>query len=796
MAVVLTLGLGIGANAAVFGLVHAVVLSPLPYEDSDELYSILERHTSGRPRIPSYPTYQDWAQRADVFEGLAFARGAPLTYRAEGHSGLLLGAFVTEGFFEILGVPAELGRVLTADDHRPGAEGAVLLSSRAWQRWFGGDPGIVGRSLVVDELAFTVVGVMPASFAYPDWGADNDLWMPISRLPPAELAALNQRGFSADSRIVGRLRSDVALPAAQRSMNRVAEALAAAYPDVSAGWTTAQLESLKELEVRSVRPRLLMLWAGVLLVLLMCCLNLANLYLVQGSSRRREYSVRAALGAHPGRLFRQVASETLCLAVVGGALGVALAHRSMAWASSGGLTDLPRISELRLDGPVLLVAALLSVGSALLFALLSVRHVAAASLPDDVRGADGGGTVRTTRLLSGIQAVQIGMTFVLLLGAWLLGETLLKLARVDPGYDPRGLLVVPINPPSPSYDEEPAAVDLYSRLMRAVRAVPGVLSVGLTNHGPGGLAGAPTAMAVGGVPQDPEPDLSVLYRTVSPGYFGTLATPVVAGREFTEADLEGGEGPVIVNETLAARFGGAPPIGHAIGVRKAASSRADFGEPLMGLVVGVVADLDVSETGGRPIPVVYVPFTHSPWAQVRLLVRARDASAPTMRAVEDAIRSLEPALPLSGPFVGVRRLEDLRSVQRSQERLNAGLMGAFAAVAVLLACVGMYGVVSFTVVLRAREMGVRMALGAAPRQVAAGVVRQAAAIGAVGLVGGVVVAVALSSLITSLLFEVSPHAVERYATVAVTLLALAAGAAYVPARRASRLDPAMVLRSD
>lgn len=796
LAVIFTLALGIGANTAVFSLVHAVVLSPLPYARSDGLFMVFERHGSGRRRLPSYPTFRDWSERADVFEGLAFVRGAALTYQTEGHSGFLLGSFVTEGFFDLLGVPAELGRVLTAEDHRPGSEGAVLLSHRAWERWFGADPDVLGTVLVADGAAFTVVGVMPPSFAFPDWGVDNDLWMPISHLPPSGQAALNQREFRADSRVVARVRSDIPLAEVQRGVDRVAASLASAYPDSNAGWTTAELVSLKTFEVGGVRARILMLWAAVLLVLLMCCLNLSNLYLVQGSSRRQEYAVRTALGAPRWRIVQQVLTETLALTLVGGALGVVLAQQAVAWARSGGLTDLPRITELGLDGSVLAFAASLCFMTAAIFALLSTRQVRSVSLHQQVRGS-GRGSTRTASMLAVIQATQVGMTFALVLAAWLLGETFVKLTRVDPGYEPRNLLVVPIHPPSPAYDEEPAALGLYTQLLDAVRAVPGVVSVVLTNHGPGGLAGAPTQAAVGGMPQNDDEGLSVYYRTISAGYFATVNTPLVAGREFTQEDLLGGEGPVIVNETLAARLGGgAAAVGRTIGVRKAASSRADYGEPFLGTVVGVVADLDVSETGGNALPIVYVPFTQSPWGQVRLLVRTSAASAAMIRAVEDAVRSLEPGIPLSGPFVSVRRLEDLRSTARAQERLNAGLVGAFAAIALLLACVGMYGVISFIVTLRTREMGVRMAVGAAPRQIAVRIVRQAALIGAGGLVGGLAAAAVLSSFMRSLLFEVSPLEAGRYAVVAGSLLAMAVLAAYVPARRASRLDPALVLRSE
>ncbi len=797
LAVVLTLGLGIGANTAIFGVFHTVVLSPLPYEDSHELVGLSELHTSGRVRVPSYPTFQDWSDReGDVFERLAFARGAPVTYRTEDKTGFLLGAFVTDGFFELMGVQAELGRVLTADDYRPEAEHAVLLSHRAWSRWFGSDPEILGTVLRVDDQAFTVVGVMSPSFAFPDWGADNDLWMPISQLPPAELVALNQRGFHADSRVVARIRDGGSVQVAQESMDVVAEALAATYPELSAQWTSVQIESLRDLEVRGVRSRLLLLWASALLVLLMCCLNLANLYLVQGSSRRLEYSIRAALGAPRGRVFRQIVTETLVLTLAAGLLGVLLARLSIAWMSSSGFVGLPRITELDLDGTALAFAVVLSAGTAVVFANLSNHHMRRASLNQNLRGG-AAGSRRAASILSGVQAAQVGATFALLLGAWLVGETFWKLSQVDPGYDPRNVVVIPIQPPSPAYDEEASAVALYAQLIETLGSLPGVVSVALTNHGPGGTAGAPTPVAIGRIPDRADEALSSYYRTVSSGYFASLGQRVVAGREFSDDDLGAGDGPIVINETVAALLGDAESaIGQTLGVRKAASTRADFGEPLLGRIVGVVADLNVSETGGAPRPMVYVPYTHTPWAQVRLLVRTTDASAATMRALEAGVRSIEPGIPLSGPFVSIQRLEDLRYNQRSDERLNAGLLTGFAAVALALACIGMYGVISFTVTLRQREIGLRMALGDTSRGVATNVVVRAGLITAAGLAVGAVVAASFSSLVASSLFDVNPLDANRYVGVALLLLLLAALAAYVPARRASQLDPAMVLRSE
>jgi ABC-type antimicrobial peptide transport system permease subunit len=322
------------------------------------------------------------------------------------------------------------------------------------------------------------------------------------------------------------------------------------------------------------------------------------------------------------------------------------------------------------------------------------------------------------------------------------------------------------------------------------------VSVALTNHGPSGLRGLPTPAAVGRAPaDDPETGLLVYYRTISAGYFSTVGTDLITGREFTEGDMRGPEGPVIINEALAAQFGGATAaVGATLGVRKAASSRTDFGEPLMGTIVGVVSDLSTSETAGSLAPVVYVPFPHTPWTQARLLVRAIDASEPTVRAVEAAVRAVEPRIPLSGPFVGVWRDADLRADERSRERLNAGLTAAFGMMALLLATIGMYGVTSFVVTLRTREMGVRLALGASPTRVALDVLKRAAVVCSIGLTAGAVAALIASRSMTTLLFAVDPLSPARYFIIAAVLASVTVLAAYTPARRASRLDPASVIR--
>jgi predicted permease len=793
-AVVLTLALGIGGNVAMFSLIDSVVLSPLPYADSGQLHSLMERHETGRTRVPSYPTFQDWSGAVDAFDGVAFARGAPLTYRTEDQTGLLLGAFVTEGFFEILGVGAHVGRTLQPEDYLAGVGATVVLSHGAWTNWFGADPAIIGATIALDDQPFVVVGVMPSSFSFPDWGADNDLWLPVSQIPPAELAILMQRGFHADSRTVARLTDDATLLEAQAQLDALASALAQAYPETNAGWTGAMIEPLADREVSNVRTRLLVLWAAVGFVLLLCCLNLANLYTVHGRSRSREYAIRAALGAGHARLVRQVITETSLLAALGGGLGVVIAARAIAWAREGGLTNLPRINELGLDAKALLLAGGLSVGTAVLFALIATRPSSMGSLQSTISRGQAGSYGLLPLL---VQSVQVAITFVLLVGAGLLGVSFINLSRVDPGYDPQGLVVIPIQPPSPAYDDEAAAVDLYNRLLAAVERTPGVLQVALTNHGPSGTAGAPAPAMIGGAPEPDSPDaFEVVYRTVSDGFFAALGIPVVAGAEFAPDDLAGPVGPVVINQTLARRWGGASPLGQTLGVLKSASSRADFGEPLLGRVAGVVGDLDPSETGGIAQPTIYVPFTHTPWSQVRILARTASPTAGVRSAIQEAVWSIEPAIPLTGPWVSIQSVADTREAARYDERLNATLVGTFALVSLLLATVGMYGVISYTVSLQTRAIGVRMALGATRGAISGAIVGKVAFITTAGLVLGMATSLALAPFLSSLLFGVQPVEGLVYTVVATLLLTVALCAGYGPARRAGKLDPLTVLYAD
>ena len=795
LAVILTLASGIGANTAAFSLINTVMLRPLPYADSDQLHLLIEQDSVGSWRLASYPTFLDWREQVDAFDGMAYVRGTPLTYQTEEQAGLLIGSFVSEEFFSMMGVSAAHGRTLLPEDFQPGRSNAIVLSDLAWRRWFGGDPGVIGRPVTIGHRSFTIVGLMPTTFAYPDWGANTDMWLPITGMSPADLAALRQRDFHADSRVVARLRSDVPLSIAKAQLDTVARRLALTYPEASAQWTQVAIEPLKGIAIRDVGARLFLLGGCAVVILLICCLNLANLYLVQGMARKQEYAIRAALGANRGRVVRQLLAESLLLAILGAAAGTVVAVWGVRLVAAGALSDLPRLNELRVDAPLLGFAAGLTVLTALLFAAVGARHAGSVRLANSFGGRGSAGTAggRSGRVPAWLQTGQVSLSFILLIGAALLTQSFWRLSRQDPGFDPERLVLIRVHPPSPTYDDPQAATELYARVLESVAGVPGIQGVALTNFAPPSLAGVPTRAAISRTPSGASDDLSVRYRTVSAGYFSMLRIPIIEGREFDNRDLNGPAGPVIINATLARQWGGESAVDQSLGVLKAASTRADYREPLMGTVIGVVGDINPLRSNRQTRPVVYVPFSHNPWSDVDIVARAAGEAAPMLAAVENAVRVVDPAIPISGPFVGARTMDERLAGITSDQRFNAALAGAFAAIALVLAAVGMYGVIAYTVTLQTMEIGVRMALGAAPAAVLRVVLGGVTRILVVGLIVGVIAAFALSRLVESLLYQIEPTDPMTFLAVAGLLMLVGTIAGYLPARRAARMDPLIAL---
>jgi putative ABC transport system permease protein len=539
-----------------------------------------------------------------------------------------------------------------------------------------------------------------------------------------------------------------------------------------------------------------MLGGAVGLVFLICCSNVASLYLAHGASRRREFGIRAALGAGRVRVLRQLLVEALLLAVAAGIAAALISTWIVDAVRVSDSVNLPRLSTLSVDWRVQAFVAELVVVTSVLFAAITARQVAAPGKSpapgnlNDVVHPD----ARRRRLPSWMLGAQVALTVTLLVGAALLLESYRRLSRVDPGFDPEPLVAARIEPPSPRYDDADAARHLYERVLEAVAAVPGVLDAALVNHPPLGTGGLPSRAAIGAAPTGSDQDIGVLFETVSAGYFRTMGIPVVAGREFGTSDLDGPPGPVIINETLARRWTGSP-LGQRIDVLKAARTRSDFGTPLSGVVIGVVRDVRHFGVGADPPATIFVPFAHNVWSSISVVARIAgqpDLAAP---AIDRAIHAVDPAIPLEGEGLGTGGMRYRFDQGTAPQRFNASLVSAFAALALILAAVGIYGVTAYTVAVETRETGIRIALGAAPSRVLWAMVGGALRVALAGALVGIGAALGLTRLITGLLFEVKATEPSAYLLTGLLIMAVTALAAFVPARRAAAADPATTLRA-
>src|SRR5438477_12474381 len=587
---ILTLALAIGSNTAVFSVVNGVLLRPLPFAEQDRLFSLAEQNRQGDIRPPSYPAFLDWRAQTSAFSGLAYVRGGG--QRLAGPDGVetLIGSVVSPGFFATLGERPFLGRLFTPDEERAGAH-AVVLSYALWRGRFGGDPRILGKTLSLTAGVFTVVGVLPHDVAYPPW-ASEQLYMPIATVAATD-RALTQRGFHADCRIIGRLKPGMTREQAKADLDGVARREAATYPGFNADWTSVALFPLRDEILFGTTQQLLVLVVAVGLVLMIGCVNVANLTLARAGARGRELAIRSALGAGRGRVVRQLLIESLVLACVGAALGVVTAHGAVALLKRAAPAVLPRLETVRVDGWVLAFALGVTVITAVAVGLLPALRAARPDLTDSLKqGTAGAGTGRGRQRLRGaLVTSEIALAVILVVGTGLLIRSLWQLRAVNPGFDPQGLVTFYISPTPPRAQDPTRLAALYTQAEDAARALPGVTSVALTNFTPLSGGGLPSPVEIPGRAPDRLRDPRVWFMTVSPDYFRTMRIPVRAGREFTEADLAPGAA-VMVNEAFARAFWpGLDPIGRQVTLHKAVQGRPDFGEPLPGTVVGVVGDV-------------------------------------------------------------------------------------------------------------------------------------------------------------------------------------------------------------
>ncbi len=796
LTVVLTLALGIGGTTAVFSVFRSVILRPLAWAPADRVMVLAERDSAANIRLASYPTFQDWRAGTNAFEAMAFVRGLGKVMKTGDGAERLIGAFVTEDYFRVVPEQAAVGRTLGPADFVGGAPDAVVISWALWQRRFGGDRSLLGRSVTLGERSYTVVGVMPAGFTYPVWA---DFWSPIGAIRATD-PSLQQRALHVDSRVVGRLRAGVDSAAGVRALGAVAAHLADVYPAENRGWSNVTLLPVAVEVLGRSGPQLRLLTAAAVFVLLIACVNVAALALARVGARSRELAIRAALGGGRGALFRLLTAESVVLGLAAGSLGWGAALLLVRWLRLSAADLLPRTGELAVDPRAMAAGVALSV---LLTVLLGLIPALRKSAPLSVALHEGGGaglSPARRRFRAALVVGEIALALMLLTGAGLLIRSLVRLQHVPTGFDQDRLVAVPIDPPSPRYDSAAAALQLYRDVAAAVAAVPGVRSVALSNQVP--LSGSSISSAIEVEGETPGPATEsdeVLFREVDSTYFRTLGIPVLRGRDFTPDDLRHPGDAILVNQALAARYWpGGDPIGKRITVYKSAQGRPEFGQPVRGTVVGVVGNVRHFSLDTDFSPEVDLPYTLPVWPRRSVIARVTGDAAAMIPALTRATRAVDLDIPLENVRMWFRVYDLNASLQASlaYRRFVTGLLAAFALPALLLAALGIYGVVAYLVTQRRREIGIRVALGARRSDVLALVLKEGLRLALIGVGLGAVGAFATTRWLRSELYDTSATDPLTFVLAAAVLAGVAALATLVPARRAMAVDPARALQAE
>ena len=779
--VVFLLALGIGANTAIYSLLHGIVLKPLPFEEPENLVRLWGSWNGGdRARI-SPPDFLDYRQQNQVFTSLAAATAFQPRFVITGHGEpkRATGALVTANFFETLGVSTILGRGFGGEEAKAGGDKKVVVSHGYWQRSFGGDPTVPGSSLIVDGEVHTVLGVMPRGFAYP---AETEMWRPM----PHELLHESQRRFHFLNPI-GRIRPKITLSQVDEDLNLIAARLEATYPDSNASWRVRPIP-LREDLVGNARTPLLFLFGAVGLLLLIACGNVASLLLARALARQKEMAVRSALGASRGQVLAQLLSESLILAVAGGTVSLALAQGALILLRHLGPEGLPRLAEVSLSAPVLCFALALSLTTGVLFGLAPVFHTLRLNVMERLKAGSRTAPGRGLKLRGLLVVTQMGLSVLLLIGAGLLLRSLNRLAAVDPGFDPRQSLTVDIELPKTAYPQPEDHRHFYFRLLEEARALPGVEVAGAINQLPMVGGGDTYVHPEGKAPTSPAERRTAQLRKATPDYFTAMAMNLAAGRSFTVGDREGATPVVVINRAMARRDFGEEEPRQVLGRRLV----VDLGESVHAEIIGVVND--VREFGlHNPSPaIMYLAAAQFPNSDMQMVLHVAGNPAALAEPLRSLVHDLDPELPLSG----ISTLSALLADSVAEPRFRALLLSAFAAMALLLAAVGLYGALANFVGQRTFEVGVRMALGANPRDVLGLVVGRGMALAALGVVVGLATAAFVTRLLSSLLFEVEALDPLTFLAVPCLLLLVALSACFLPAHRATRIDPMVAFRTE
>jgi putative ABC transport system permease protein len=777
MVAVLTIALGIGATSAIFSVVNGVLLRPLPYPNPDDLVRVHEI-------VPQYgrfsvapATFLDWRKQATTFERIVALNGGSATITGNDGPERVTTTSVSWDLFDLLRVSPVLGRSFTEAEDAPGKNGVIVLSHGMWQRRFGGDPGVLGRTLSLSGEPVTIVGVMPPDFFFSS--RDTQLWRPIALNPTKATRGGHFLG------VVARLKPGISLPQASAEMKAISERLAAQYPDTSAN-ESAEVIQLKEQVVGTIRPALLTLFAAVAVVILIACANVANLLLVRASIREKEMAIRGALGAGRRRLVLQLLAESLVLATAGGALGLLLAYLAIPAVRTLSAGSIPRVNDVSIDGSVLAFSLGLTLLTGIIFGLAPAWHASRPGIGEVLKEGGRSSVASSGRWLrSGLMVVEVALSIVLLVGAVLLLRSFSRITGVDPGFRADNVLAFRVTLPNKSYPESRQSIAFYDGLLARLETLPQVRTAGMVQTLPMRGDYMLSFTIQGRPPLKPNSAPSANYRAVSPGYFQALRIPMKRGRTFTPQDVEKSTMVAVVDEAFVQRhFPNEDPIGRGI----------DIGNGTDGFyqIVGIVGSVRYEGLGSSPEPTMYVPFKQDVFSTMWMVVRTDGDPAQLSSAARQVVRELDPSL----PAYSIVTLASVVSDSVAQRRFSMLLLVAFALIALFLAAIGLYGVVAYTVSQRTQEIGVRMAIGAQRGDVLRLIVGGGMRLALIGVVMGLAGALALARVVSGMLFDVTPFDPASYGTTAGVLLAVAALACYMPARRAMRVDPLTALRQE
>jgi putative ABC transport system permease protein len=784
--VVLTLALGIGANTAIFTVVNAVLLQPLPFHEPERLVRVWRSSAEDDRTALSFPDFADIRAHQTVFEQMAAWRSGDYTLTGQGDPVNLSGLVVTAELFPLLGVTPQLGRGFTAEEDQAGAR-AVILSHSLWQNRFNSDPNVVGKTVTINSQSYNVAGVMPAEFKFPIRNDPVDLWVSLAAVAGGREPVTTQRGWLAFG-VIGRLKPNVTAPHAETALRVIVDNLARQHTE-SSDFVRARVLPYQQEVARDVRPGLLLMFGAVGCVLLIACANVANLLLQRATTRRKEIAIRAALGAGRWRILRQLLTESLLLALGGGVIGWLLAMWLTKLMISLAPKGLPRAPESGLDARVLGFAVLVSLATGVIFGLAPALQAAKTDLNEALKDGAKGGGARSNRFRNALVVAEVALALTLLVSSGLLLNSFLRLQRVDPGFDSHNVLTFRIDLPANRYSQQPQVTQFYQQLISRLEAAPGVKSASAISHLPLSSHRGMTGFAIEGIatPPDNAVPYSTDFRAVTPGYFKTMGIHLIKGRDFTPRDELRSTQVAIINESLARRYF---PNQDPLGKRVMPGIGIDERPWMMREIVGVVRDAKHVSLREEPPPYIYLPHGQFHRPGMTLVVRASNDPKGLIGVVQKETHALDSKLPV----FEIMTLDQYLASSVAEPKFSALLLGLFAGLALILSCLGLYGVMSYVVAQRTRELGIRMALGAKTRDVLQLVIRQGIGLTLLGAAIGVAVAVALTRMIKSWLFGVSPTDPVTFAVAALLLTIVALISCWIPAWRATKVDPITALR--